>query len=143
MSRHREAPLVAAILEKHGPGLLARVVARLVDLAKVPGDLRTLSNLLDEDEDLHPAETSPRSEGTGLAQIKAARGCLVHAARIGDGKVLTYRIVAPTEWNFHPRGAAARGLCRLEAKSDEALKMQASLLIDAIDPCVGYDLRVH
>ena len=28
-------------------------------------------------------------------------------------------------------------------ESDEALRMQAGLLIDAIDPCVGYDLRVH
>ncbi len=143
LSRHRKAPLVAAILDQHGQGLLARVVARLVDLAQAPGDLRALSRQVNDGEAPDRAEAPPRSDGTGLAQIEAARGRLIHAARVGDGHVLTYRIVAPTEWNFHPRGAAANGLCRLEAKSDKALKMQASLLIDAIDPCVGYDLRIH
>ena len=37
-------------------------------------------------------------------------GRLIHAVEIADGVVKRYRILAPTEWNFHPQGAAAKGL---------------------------------
>lgn len=140
LSRRQEVPLVADILAKHGAGLLARLAARLVELASAPGDLRRQMGLLEQP--VAPAATL-RGEGTGLAQVAAARGNLVHAARIGDGQVLTYRIVAPTEWNFHPEGVAAQGLLGLKGSDEDRLMTEAGLLIDAIDPCVAYDLRVH
>ena len=51
-----------------------------------------------------------RVSGTGLGVAEAARGRLIHAVEIADGVVQRYRILAPTEWNFHPQGAAAKGL---------------------------------
>jgi hypothetical protein len=54
-----------------------------------------------------------------------------------------YQILAPTEWNFHPEGVLAKGLNQLQADSVELLKQQASLLINAIDPCVGYALQIE
>jgi uptake hydrogenase large subunit len=143
LSRRCANPLVAALLQSHGTGLLTRLCARLVDLACLPGELRELSRTLLE----APASMAPwkaqRGSGMGIAKVDAARGLLVHSVHIDDGLVSRYRILAPTEWNFHPDGAAAQGLCSLDGTSDEAFNEQACLLIDAIDPCVGYEVRVH
>jgi hypothetical protein len=53
--------------------------------------------------------TGPRE---GLGWCEMARGLLVHWVRLGaDDRVAEYRVLAPTEWNFHPQGAAAQRLC--------------------------------
>jgi hypothetical protein len=56
--------------------------------------------------------------------------------------VYDYRIVALTEWNFHPEGVLTQGLLRLSAKNPEYLRQQAQWLINAIDPCVQYTLNL-
>jgi len=78
--------------------------------------------------------------GVGLAQVQAARGLLVHRLAVADGLVRDYRILAPTEWNFHPQGAAALGLAALPARDEATLRRQAGLFITALDPCVAYDI---
>ncbi|MBK6630066.1 MAG: nickel-dependent hydrogenase large subunit [Betaproteobacteria bacterium] len=37
--------------------------------------------------------------------METARGTLLHQVTLAGDHVAHYRIVAPTEWNFHPRGA--------------------------------------
>jgi coenzyme F420-reducing hydrogenase alpha subunit len=88
-------------------------------------------------------EAEPAGDGAGVAQIEAARGRLVHAVRMDAGRVGAYRILAPTEWNFHPRGAAARGLERIARSACEDAGALARLFVTAVDPCVGYEVRVH
>ena len=80
--------------------------------------------------------------GVGLAQVQAARGLLVHRVALQAGRVADYRILAPTEWNFHPQGAAALGLATLPDADDETLQRLGGLFITALDPCVAYDLRI-
>jgi Nickel-dependent hydrogenase len=82
------------------------------------------------------------SGGMGLAQVQAARGLLIHRLVLHKGKVYDYRVVAPTEWNFHPKGVVAYSLKRLQADSVNDLQRQAELLINAIDPCVPYQLNL-
>ena len=48
------------------------------------------------------------------------------------GGVLDYRVLAPTEWNFHPDGALARAVAALAPDDLDA----ARLLAAAYDPCV-------
>jgi coenzyme F420-reducing hydrogenase alpha subunit len=79
-------------------------------------------------------------EGEGLAQVEAARGVLVHWLRLEGGSVAGHRILAPTEWNFHPQGALAQGLAGLPAGS--GLAGLARLLVDAVDPCVACHVEV-
>jgi len=67
----------------------------------------------------------------------------MHMVRLEGEVVRDYRILAPTEWNFHPQGPAAQALARLEAANETDLKAQAELLIAAFDPCVGFEVRVH
>ncbi|MDP2325218.1 MAG: nickel-dependent hydrogenase large subunit, partial [Gammaproteobacteria bacterium] len=63
-----------------------------------------------------------------------ARGLLLHWVQLdGDGAVQDYRVLAPTEWNFHPDGALARAVAALTPSDSEA----AHLLAAAYDPCVA------
>lgn len=72
---------------------------------------------------------------SGLAWCEMARGLLLHAVTLdAQGRVLRYRMVAPTEWNFHPRGPVARALALLPAQADAA---RVRLLVAAYDPCVA------
>jgi coenzyme F420-reducing hydrogenase alpha subunit len=80
--------------------------------------------------------------GVGLAQVQAARGLLVHRVAIQAGRVADYRILAPTEWNFHPQGAAALGLATLPDADDATLRRMAGLFVTALDPCVAYDVHL-
>ena len=93
----------------------------------------------------HPVTDSKAAlpANTGIGQVDAARGRLVHRAIVDGDRVESYQILAPTEWNFHPRGVLANSLAALDASDKETLTEQASLLITAIDPCVGYELRIH
>lgn len=139
-ARERNTALVRAVVDVYGPGLLARLAARLTELARLTGFMREKLREMNE-RGWEPASHSggPR---IGTAQIEAARGLLIHAVELRDRKVARYWIVAPTEWNFHPRGAAFRALASLRAETDDELRAQAELVLHAIDPCVMFDLRV-
>ncbi|WP_367154326.1 nickel-dependent hydrogenase large subunit [Methylomonas sp. HYX-M1] len=132
----QQSPLLAALRVNYGNGLLARFVALLQEVSLFCAHLRTTeSNVLLTD--------SVGDGDAGLAQVQAARGVLIHALELRDERVYDYRIVAPTEWNFHPQGVAARGLANLRAKDNEELRRQAQWWIQAIDPCVPYRLTLE
>jgi hypothetical protein len=70
-------------------------------------------------------------------------GRLVHAVEMAGDKVRCYRILAPTEWNFHPEGAPAHGLAWIAATGGEDCAMVARLFVTAVDPCPDADVRIH
>ena len=78
----------------------------------------------------------------GIAAVQTARGLLLHAVRLEDERVADYRIVAPTDWNFHPDGALARGLLGLEVEDATTLVQRAGLAVLALDPCVAFRIEV-
>ncbi len=141
LSRLASHPLIESVRERYGYGLLARLAACLAELAEIPGRMRALAASLAEAEDRR-AEDASRNCGTGLGFAEAARGRLTHAVEIADGVVQRYCILAPTEWNFHPQGAAAQGLASIAALPPERREVLARLFITAVDPCVGYELRL-
>ncbi len=135
-ARCRAHPLLAAF-ERAGEGLLARLAARLVELAAIPGQLfGGLERLALGAEGAAGAPMGPG--GTGIAQAEAARGRLVHYVRLEGGVIADFRILAPTEWNFHPDGLLARALAALRAERREELEQAARVVATAVDPCVGY-----
>ncbi|UCL89577.1 HoxV [Pseudomonas sp. HS-18] len=82
-------------------------------------------------------------ESQALAWSETARGLLLHRVRLepapGGWKICDYRILAPTEWNLHPRGTLARAL---ETLPDDAMAArQAELLLAVFDPCLPYRLE--
>ena len=71
--------------------------------------------------------------GQAIAWCEMARGLLLHWVQLDDrGAVAQYRVLAPTEWNFHPQGALALALAAC-APQDVAA---AQTLAAAFDPCV-------
>ena len=72
--------------------------------------------------------------GQALAWCEMARGLLFHWAQWdAQGKLQDYRVVAPTEWNFHPDSALALGVAALLPGDTVA----AQTLAAAFDPCVA------
>jgi coenzyme F420-reducing hydrogenase alpha subunit len=140
LCRQREHALVAALIAGDGNGIMTRMVARLVELAGIPATLRRLFQQLLSVSPEERVSAQMRPSGVGLGQVEAARGRLVHRLELEKGIVRRYQIVAPTEWNFHPRGVAAQLLRRLPAQDEVTLKKKADLLINTIDPCVRYEL---
>jgi hypothetical protein len=123
------------LIEVFGPGLLVRLAAQLTEVAT---GVRVVSRSPAASSAVQP--TVAIGNGVGLGRAFAARGLLAHLVRVEDGRVLEYRILAPTEWNFHPRGVVARALEALPPGTEEQLRRQAELLITAIDPCVAFTL---
>jgi len=128
--------LLSALRSDHGNGLLTRIAARLTEVAllwqKLAAGTSVTSNYA------QPVA----AENTGIAQVAAARGQLVHRVELAGDRISDYRILAPTEWNFHPQGVVAKALATLRG-GQEQIEQQARLLINAIDPCVAYELHIH
>lgn len=79
--------------------------------------------------------------GEGIAWSEMSRGLLVHWVRLEDGaqavdvaRAELYRVIAPTEWNFHPEGALA-------ASFRHATPAQARLAAATLDPCLAFDVE--
>lgn len=73
--------------------------------------------------------------GRGIAWSEMSRGLLVYAVRLArrsSGWVIdSCRVIAPTEWNFHPAGGLARAL---QAPGLAVDTVRAA--VAALDPCV-------
>jgi hypothetical protein len=131
-----QSPLLTALQANYGNGLLLRFAALLTQVARFCRQLRAA--------EYNAIFTDSCGDGdAGLAQVQAARGILLHALELRGGRVYDYRIVAPTEWNFHPDGVAAQGLASLRGQDSEDLRRQAQWWIHAIDPCVAYRLSLE
>jgi hypothetical protein len=133
LARLQSHPLVAAVEEAHGRSVLTRLVARITELARLAAGRAAPTPLLG---------ARRLGDGRGLGWVETARGLLLHVIDIAHGRIARYRIVAPTEWNFHARGALAAGLEGLQASDESALRRRADWLVQALDPCVTYRLEV-
>ncbi len=129
-----ESALLTRLQAGHGNGLLVRLVARLTEIAQLSVNLTPLPG---------KAIESPPGEAlkAGVGQVAAARGQLLHRVQLAGDVVTRYQILAPTEWNFHPEGVVARSLAGMHGDREQ-MESQARLLINAIDPCVGYELSI-
>ena len=134
LARMRAQPWVAAVVARSGRSALARFVARVVELvAQVRPDAPPRAPV---------AGAVPMAPGAGLGWVETARGLLVHAVEVAAGTVRRYRIVAPTEWNFHPRGALAAGLAGVAVTGEDELRRLVRLAVEALDPCVAYRVEL-
>lgn len=96
--------------------------------------------------------TAPKIEKTdlvapGVGIVNAARGILIHRIEIegktvSDSVVRDYKIVAPTEWNFHPNGTFAQMLAGVNVGREQVTPLVESL-IKLVDPCVDWQLNLE
>jgi hypothetical protein len=81
---------------------------------------------------------------SGLGWTEMARGLLLHWVELTpDGQhIAAARVLAPTEWNFHPRGVLAGALAALPDQPADTLAASARRLAVAFDPCVEIDVAL-
>ncbi|MGL4436419.1 MAG: nickel-dependent hydrogenase large subunit, partial [Giesbergeria sp.] len=115
------------------PDVWTRLAARVLDLAQLAQAQGA--------QRLH-AGACALGDGEAIAWCEMARGLLVHWLRVdAQGRVERYGVLAPTEWNFHPQGAAAQVLRGLDAQQPAPqLAAAVAVLVAAFDPCVDYAL---
>ena len=82
----------------------------------------------------------------GFVAVNIARGTLIHNITLeGDelahSRVASYKVIAPTEWNFHPQGSLVQMLQGVVV-SENLVKPLVEKLILAVDPCVAYQVEV-
>ncbi len=132
-----DSPLLQILHCQWGNGLITRLVAKLTEMAQIAEEL------LDDTENPTPAISQNQCEiqASGIGIVSAARGFLMHQVSIAHGQIKKYQILAPTEWNFHPQGVVTQSLAGLQGDTDQ-INSQAELLINAIDPCVGYKFNI-
>ncbi|MGA7809902.1 nickel-dependent hydrogenase large subunit, partial [Bradyrhizobium sp.] len=123
----------------------ARIRARLDEIIRMP---RMLCGLATGNDDPALADAAVTgyclAEGSGAAAVETARGRLYHHVDLGaDGRVRRFQYLAPTEWNFHPRGALARMLRGSVLELGGGGRAGVEQLIAAFDPCVGCAVTVR
>jgi hypothetical protein len=129
LARRQADPLLIALRQRSASRLPARFVARLRELAlQLAGRTQPALGAL------------ALGAGRGIAWVENARGLLVHQVHqvhLDAGRIGQYRIVAPTEWNFHPGGALQSALIGAPASDLTSIKRQAAQVVHSLDPCVA------
>jgi hydrogenase large subunit len=98
-------PLARDLVLRDGASVMARVVARLLELALVLPAMEGWVHALQPGEPFCAHGDMP-DEGIGTGLVEAARGSLGHWLSIKRGRIERYQIIAPTTWNFSPRDAS-------------------------------------
>jgi hypothetical protein len=133
VARLADHPLVAELVAAYGRSALARFAARLTELVRIA---------CSDDPPAPLAGSISLGQGRGLAWVETARGLLLHQIDLDGDRIARYRVVAPTEWNFHPQGALAAALAGRPAADADGLRRRAARIIESLDPCVEYSLQV-
>lgn len=111
--------------------------ARLVEAEEALG---ILLNGASNGRDFTDWLTASRTQNhTGYASVESPRGRLYYFAVVqGDGRLRDARVVAPTEWNFHPDGPFARALAGFRPDGDAVAAI--ARLAAQFSPCVAVDV---
>lgn len=132
-------PLITDVVKQFGGNVATRIIARLLELARVVVLMEQWCKQLQLKEAFCTHSKMPKqAEGVGL--VEAARGSLGHWLQIKEGKIAHYQIIAPTTWNFSPRdelgqaGALEQALVGTVVEDDGAIRVQH--IVRSFDPCM-------
>jgi uptake hydrogenase large subunit len=134
-------PLLRDAVARHGGNVYTRVLARLVELARVlPMMEHWLAEIRPREAFFLPAALPEGAAGCGTTE--AARGALGHWLRVEGGRLAHYQIVAPTSWNFSPRdaagtpGALEAALVGTPVAAGETTPVAVQHVVRSFDPCM-------
>lgn len=134
-------PLIREAVRRSGANVRTRVIARLIELARVlPMMERWLAALAPREPFFHTERLPDDAQGVGLTE--AARGALGHWLNVRDGRIEGYQIVAPTSWNFSPRdaagtpGALEAALEGAPVREGEDTPVAVQHIVRSFDPCM-------
>lgn len=134
-------PLIAQAVRRDGTSVRTRVLARLIEIARVlPEMLGWLAALRPGEPWSVPVHLPADGHGVGLTE--AARGSLGHWAQVRDGRIVRWQIVAPTSINFSPRdaagtpGALEAALVGAVVEPGETTPVSVQHIVRSFDPCM-------
>lgn len=134
-------PLVLDAVGRHGGTVYTRVLARLVELARVVPMMERWLMALQPGQPYCVSGPLP-DEGQGVGLSEAARGSLGHWVSASRGRIANYQIVAPTTWNFSPRdaqgtpGALEQALEGAPVWPGETTPVAVQHIVRSFDPCM-------
>jgi len=133
-------PLVRAAVQRSGTNVRTRVLARLIEVARLIGLMEQWLHGLQIDAPFHHAVTMGDGAGEGLTE--AARGALGHWIDVRQGRIANYQIIAPTSWNFSPRdaagtpGALEAALVGAPVGEGDKAPVAVQHIVRSFDPCM-------
>jgi hypothetical protein len=129
-----------ACLRRNVGLLTARLQARLYDIADALDALARREPLPGEEALVVMRSSRP---GEGFAMVDSPRGFLFHRVELdASGAVMTYEILAPTEWNFRPAGPFAQTLAAATLDVADPRRFVATLAA-LFDPCASCDISLR
>jgi len=134
-------PLIRDLVSHSGGNVRNRVIARLLEIARVVVAMQEWVGQLVPGEAWCNHASMP-DEARGQGMIEAARGSLGHWLRIRNGRILNYQIIAPTTWNFSPRdvrgipGPLEQALVGAPVRHGEKDPVSVQHIVRSFDPCM-------
>ncbi len=134
-------PLIRELVATCGGSVLVRVLARLLELARVVPEMENWARQLAPGEPWCHHGDLP-DEGAGIGLVEAARGSLGHWLVVRHGRIANYQIIAPTTWNFSPRdadgtpGALELALAGMGVDAGDPMPVTVQHVVRSFDPCM-------
>lgn len=134
-------PLLRELVAACGGSVLARVLARLLELALVAPRMEAWARQLVPGQAWCDHGKLPE-EGSAMGLVEAARGALGHWVSVRHGRIQNYQIIAPTTWNFSPRdaagvpGALEQALAGMAVDPDDPMPVAVQHVVRSFDPCM-------
>lgn len=132
-------PLITDLVQATGGNVANRVIARLLELARLVPVMEAWCQSIQPKEAFCTHASMPET-AQGIGLVEAARGSLGHWLTVREGKIAHYQIIAPTTWNFSPRdelgqaGALEQALVGTAVEDEGAVKVQH--IVRSFDPCM-------
>lgn len=134
-------PLIRDLVAHSGGNVHSRVVARLLEVARVVIAMEQWVREINPGETFCAHGAMP-ADADGIGLTEAARGSLGHWLRVRGGRIDNYQIVAPTTWNFSPRDGAGRpgalelALVGAPVRAGETEPVSIQHIVRSFDPCL-------
>lgn len=135
-------PLVRDFAFRRGVGVTARVLARVVEIARCLVGLEAWIDRLEPDAPVHRELELPKV-GRAAGLVEAARGTLGHWIVVENGLISRYQIISPTTWNFSPRDAQGRpgpleaALEGVAIEREQETPVAVQHIVRSFDPCMA------
>lgn len=136
-------PLARALVADAGGNVLSRVVARLVEVARLVPLMEQWVRSLQPGAPWCHTQPPTVPDGRAIGMTEAARGALGHWLCVEKGLIARYQIIAPTTWNFSPRdragveGPLEYALRGAPVRAGEQTPLSVQHIVRSFDPCMA------
>ncbi|MCP1213178.1 nickel-dependent hydrogenase large subunit [Acetobacter okinawensis] len=136
-------PLVRGLVAEGGGNVLSRVVARLIEVARLVPLMEQWVRALQPGAPWCHAQPNAVPDGRSIGMTEAARGALGHWLCVEKGVISRYQIIAPTTWNFSPRdragveGPLEYALRGATVRAGEQTPLSVQHIVRSFDPCMA------